>query len=1678
MTQGDGAHNQGTVFSMNAFDTFTLGGTPVTIDTDVTVTSYDTDLTGASMTIGGYQSGDSLIFTNQNGISGSYSAGTLTLTGSASPAQYTAALQSITFSTTSANTTIRTIDVVALDSNDTGNVPSNTAVDSVVVAIPAPVVMASGSTGQTFALGGSAVAVDSGLSVTSYDTNLTGASETIANYQSGDSLNFTSQNGISGNYSGGVLNLTGNATVAQYQAALRSITFSTTSATLGTRTIDVVALDANDAGDVPSNTAVDSVIVAFPPPVVTASFLTGFGYSLNGPATVDLFNGSNGRGASGGLTLGHDGSTLWGMTAFGGSYGDGTIFSIETDSVAPSTDLSFDGFDGKNPVGSVVLHADGSTLYGMTSTGGAYGYGTVFSYSITHHGSPTILLSFDGSAGKNPEGTLTLSADGSTLYGMTSAGGADNDGTVFSLPVTGGTPTTLLSFTGVNDGNGDGELTLIGSTLYGVTPHGGVNGEGNVFSIPVTGGTPTNLLSFNGTNGAFPYGGLTLSGSTLYGTTLGGGLNDGNVFSIPVTGGTPTILLSFNGTNGTQPNGILTLSSDGSTLYGTTTSDAASGYGTVFSVPITGGVSTTLAWFNSVDGQEPLGGLVLSGSTLYGTTAAGGVGDGTVFSAPASAPSVPVDALIHVTSADADITGATMTIANFQSGDSLNFTSQNGITGSYSAGVLTLTGSATTAQYQAALRSVRFTTTSSNTGTRTIDVVALDGNESSDTAVDTVQVVLAPPVLTPSNEGVDGFELGDSPVAVDTDLAVWFYGSDLTGATVTSEDFEPGDTLGFTNQNGITGSYNSSTGTLTLTGTAPSATYELALQSLTFSTTSSTAGERDLSVVASDGSLVSNTADEYAFVFIATAPKVTGGGGIANYMTGGSPVAVDSGVLVTSADTDITGATMQITNEQPGDTLNFTDTSQITGYYDSTTGLLTLSGSATPAQYQTALRGVTFSNSTNNPSTAARSIAVQADDSYSDQYTSNTITETVDINLSIPAPTVTTSGATGQTFTAGITPTNLASFSGTNGKFPWGRVTFSADGSTLYGMTADGGANGEGNIFSIPVTGGTPTNLASFNGTDGENSPGSLTLSPNGLTLYGMTEDGGSGYGTIFSIPVTGGTPTTLASFNLTDGAYPDGSLTLSADGSTLYGTTYGGGANHDGNVFSIPVTGGTPTNLASFNGTDGENPGGSLTLSPNGQTLYGTTENGGGNGYGTVFSVPVTGGIPTDLASFNDADGDYPAGSLTLSADGLTFYGMTEYGGANSKGTIFSVPVTGGMPTDLASFNGTDGAIPGGSLTLSGSTLYGMTNQGGVNSQGTVFSIPVTGGNPTTLLSFNGNNGASPRGDLTLSANGSTFYGMTEQGGANGDGTIFSLSALGGVPVAVDSGITVTSSDADLTGATVSITNVQSGDSLNFASQNGISGGYNSATGVLTLTGTTVVANYQAALQSVTFSTTSNVSGTRTIDVVADDAHDTGNVPSDTGVDFVNVAAGIPAPTVTTSGSAAQYTAGASAVTVDGGIQVNSVDANHLTGATMTISAGTLQSGDTLNFSSQNGITGSYSSGTLTLGGTATTAQYQTALQSVTFNSSSTSTQARSISVQVDDSVPARPPRPRPPTRLTCMLRPRSPPCMSRGPLGRRASTVTWEPTPWAMQPRPPWVMPCKLAPTRARTSPGSTST
>ncbi len=302
-----------------------------------------------------------------------------------------------------------------------------------------------------------------------------------------------------------------------------------------------------------------------------------------------LFAAAVGRQADGKRNVGTCVRQLGVLVVFG-------LIARAVDAQTLTTLCSFNGSNGENPAAGLTL--GGSTLYGTTSSGD-----TVFSLPITG-GNPTILAHV-----VNPYGSLTLS--GSTLFGTSWGGGANGLGTVFSLPITGGGYTILHSFN-YNDGEYPvGNLALSGSTLYGAAQTGGTLNDGTVFSVPTTGGDTTTLLSCELAYGDLQ-GGVTLSGSTLYLTTNGAGANGGYVLSIPVNGGTYKTLLKFTGSNGAGPLCALTLS--GSTLYGTTEFGGPafsnisfySGFGTVFSLPISGGTATILHPFNGNDGETDI----------------------------------------------------------------------------------------------------------------------------------------------------------------------------------------------------------------------------------------------------------------------------------------------------------------------------------------------------------------------------------------------------------------------------------------------------------------------------------------------------------------------------------------------------------------------------------------------------------------------------------------------------------------------------------------------------------------------------------------------------------------------------------------------------------------------------------------------------------------------------------------------------------------------------------------------------------------------------------------------------------------------------------------------------------------------------------------------------------------
>jgi uncharacterized repeat protein (TIGR03803 family) len=345
-----------------------------------------------------------------------------------------------------------------------------------------------------------------------------------------------------------------------------------------------------------------------------------------------------------GLVL--SGDTLYGTALGGNGSSNGVVFAVNTDKTGFRALHSFTAInnntnsDGANPYAGLILSGD--TLYGTASQGGSSGDGTVFKVNTVGTGFTT-LHNFTGSDGANPYSGLILV--GNSLYGTTSVGGIFGNGTVFKLNTDGTGFSSLYSFTATPASapyiNSDGAnpyagLILWGNTLYGTTVYGGNSGFGAVFAITTDGTGFTVLHSFTEADGLYPYAGLCLSGNTLYGTTDYGANygSDGTVFKVNTDGTGYTVLYQFTGGDGANPVAGLVLS--GSTLYGTAVGGSgSSGFGTVFKVNTDGTGFTNLHSFTAGpnnDGAGPAAGLVLSGSTLYGTAAGGGSRDeGTVF---------------------------------------------------------------------------------------------------------------------------------------------------------------------------------------------------------------------------------------------------------------------------------------------------------------------------------------------------------------------------------------------------------------------------------------------------------------------------------------------------------------------------------------------------------------------------------------------------------------------------------------------------------------------------------------------------------------------------------------------------------------------------------------------------------------------------------------------------------------------------------------------------------------------------------------------------------------------------------------------------------------------------------------------------------------------------------------
>ncbi|MBF0340560.1 MAG: DUF4347 domain-containing protein, partial [Magnetococcales bacterium] len=835
--------------------TFTEGSAPVAINNTLTLTDVDDlNLAGATVRITGNltSSEDVLAFTNQSGITGFWdgATGTLTLTGSATKAQYQTALRSITYQNTNTDnpaTATRTVTFTITDRNsDSSGFGALTASGARPVAISAvndaPTLSASGTT-LSYTEGDAPTVVDSGLTLSDVDdTQMNSATIQITgNYRSGeDVLAFTNQAGITGVWSSalGKLTLTGTATRSDYQTALRSVTYQNLNSDTPdptTRTITFSVTDANSGGA-----------------------------------------------------------------------GGGALIAAATRSIAP---IAVNDAPTASASASILTYTEG---------------------------------------------------DGAVIV--------DNG----------------LSLADVDDPN------IAGATIQIISNHHGDQDQLAFVNRPgITG-------SWNAATGT-----LTLSGTATkvdYQAALRSITYQNNNTDNPATG-TRSIRFTITDANSNgQGSGALTVSVQRDIAL-TPINDAP-------------GVATTAVPLSYTESNA----------------------------------ATPVDPSLSLSDVDdATVTGATIQITGhyLASEDLLAFADQSGITGSWNAatGKLTLTGTASKADYETALRSVTYVNSNNanpSVSMRTVTFSVTDGNSEGTGAGAITTSASRNIVMTVINDAPNmttdsplSYNEGEAAKAVDTGLSLSDVDDDniVGGMVQITGNYRAGeDYLAFTNQSGITGTWNGATGALVLTGSATKADYEAALRTVSYHNSNSDSPSSLTRTVTfsvtdgnsngfGDGSITTRANRALVVTPINDAPGVSTSAIPLAYTESGTATPVDASITLADVDdASIAGATVQITGHylSSEDVLSFTDQSGISGSWNAATGTLTLSGTASKADYEAALRSVTYVNSNNdNPSVALRTVTFSVTDTNSNGEGAGALTTTASRDIVLTtindAPGVSTS---------------------------------------------------------------------------------------------------------------------------------------------------------------------------------------------------------------------------------------------------------------------------------------------------------------------------------------------------------------------------------------------------------------------------------------------------------------------------------------------------------------------------------------------------------------------------------------------------------------------------------------------------------------------------------------------
>ncbi len=695
------------------------------------------------------------------------------------------------------------------------------------------------------------------------------------------------------------------------------------------------------------------------------------------------------------LNLGQIASTATDATGYGVYLRDGGVITNGQSGAGTST-AAITGYYGLSFKTADVVNAQGTLV----------NYGTVRGSGTA---SSAVLLSNAGNVFNGQSGAAAALIEGGR-YGVSSgAGTVVNDASIiatgtaagdYGIAIPGAGNVSNLGSAALIEGYGGVLIGLNGTITNGGTIESN-QGAGGV-AIRFTGGNARLIDEPGAVFTGSLYGGsggtavLELGSAATAGTISGFGTTVTNFTSLVFDTGARWTVKGNNSANGLGTIGIAGFTfGDTIDLTGIAATGESFG-GNVLTLTAGGTTQATLHIAGAFSTDEFL--IASDGSTgtdITLVTPPTVVAGGTVGFTGGGAAVTLNGALSLIDTAATLLASGTVVIGGgFLAGDTLNFINQNNIAGNFNTatGTLTLSGVASLADYQAALDSITYgfnpsfgdPTGGGSDLARTIDWMVNDGSVASNIGTSTVTVTHVPPVLTAG--GSVTFDGGGAAVTLDGSLSLsdTDSGGVLNSGTVSIVGFVVGDILS-ANTTGlaISTAYNPATGVLTLSGIDTLADYQAVLRSVSYSvdpadtdpTNGGAATTRTIDWSINDGATISNPGTS-VLNLVHTAPAITAGGTV-SFTGGGGPVVLDSGIIVTDVDSggELTGATIAVGGGFiSGDTLKFVTQNGITGGFNGATGVLTLSGTATIAEYETALASVTYSFS---PRTVIRPMAAR-----------------------------------------------------------------------------------------------------------------------------------------------------------------------------------------------------------------------------------------------------------------------------------------------------------------------------------------------------------------------------------------------------------------------------------------------------------------------------------------------------------------------------------------------------------------------------------------------------------------------------------------------------------------------------------------------------------------------------